>query len=471
MKEFVEHNIFQIIASVSAEIGHKSYVIGGYVRDKILNRKDPKDIDIVTDKDGIELAQAVARRIGKVKVNIFKTYGTAQIKTKEWELEFVGARKESYGPDSRNPRVIPGTLQDDQERRDFTVNALAISLNVEDFGSLVDPFGGLEDLEKGILRTPLDPGVTYSDDPLRMMRAIRFATQLNFSIEKKSLEAISTHSERLSIITAERIKDEFNKIMLAPRPSTGLHLLFETGLLQQFIPELCALQGVEEIEGKLHKDNFHHTLEVVDNISLTTDKLWLRYAALLHDIGKSITKSFVEGTGWTFHNHEFVGSKKVHRIFRRMKLPLGEPLRYVEKLIRLSSRPIAIGNKESTDSAARRLLFEAGDDIEDLMLLCEADITTKNEKKKKKYLHNFQQVREKLKEVEEKDHIRNFQPPISGEEIMRTFDLKPGREIGTLKEAIKEAILEGTIRNTYEDAFDFMLKMGREMGLEEIKRN
>lgn len=466
MKEFVSHKIFGTIADAAQEIGVDAYVIGGYVRDKILKRKEPKDIDIVAVGKGIELAQKVGEKLGKQKINIFKNFGTAQLKHKDTELEFVGARKESYDRGSRKPVVEDGTLEDDQNRRDFTINALAISLNTKDFGTLLDPFGGIEDLKSGLIRTPLDPDITYSDDPLRMMRAIRFASQLQFKIDDNSFNSIIRNKDRIKIISAERITEELNKIMLSSKPSIGLRLLQESGLMAHILPEITALKGVEEIEGQLHKDNFYHTLQVVDNISENTDKLYLRYAALFHDIGKPVSKKFVANIGWTFHHHEFIGAKMVAKVFRRMKLPLGEPLKYVQKIVQLSSRPIAVSEENATDSAARRLLFDAGNDIEDLMLLCEADITTRNEKKKKRFLQNFQEVRERLKEVEENDKIRNWQPPVDGQLIMETFDIKPGREIGILKEAIKEAILEGDIPNSKEAAFDFMMEEAKKLGLE-----
>ncbi len=465
MKDLVTGEIFRTIGAAADELGVDAYVIGGYVRDHILKRNNPKDIDIVAIGKGIELAQKVADRLSRSKVTVFKNFGTAQVLHGGYELEFVGARKESYRQESRKPIVEDGTLEDDQNRRDFTINALAIGLNEHNLGELLDPFEGIKDLNEGIIRTPLDPAVTYSDDPLRMMRAIRFATQLHFKIEAQSLAAIREQHQRIEIISMERITQELHRIMLSPKPSIGLRLLFETGLLPHFLPEVADLQGVEEVGGQLHKDNFYHTLQVVDNISQHTDNLYLRYAALFHDIGKPVTKKFQSGTGWTFHHHEFVGAKMVKKVFKRLRLPLGAELRYVQKMVQMSSRPIAVTNDEATDSAARRLLFDAGNDIEDLMLLCEADITTQNEKKKKRFLKNFQAVREKLKEVEEKDKIRNWQPPIDGTEIMQTFGLTPGPEIGILKEAIKEAILEGNISNDYEEARAFMLMRGKELGL------
>ena len=464
-KEAIKSDIFSIITRASEILEVKTYVIGGFVRDYILQRGVAKDIDIVTVGNGIALAKKVASLLpNKPKVQVFKTYGTAMLVYKDMELEFVGARKESYAEDSRNPEVSVGTLEDDQNRRDFTINALAISLHKNDYGTLLDPFNGLKDLEKGIIKTPLNPDITYSDDPLRMMRAIRFATQLNFEIEENSLLAITKNASRLSIITKERIVVELNKIIEATQPSIGFLLLEKTNLLEMILPELIALKGVEEVEGQKHKDNFYHTLEVVDNISKATEDTWLRWAALLHDIGKAPTKRFDKKVGWTFHAHEFVGSKMVYKLFKRLKMPLNLKMKFVQKLVLLSSRPIVLAS-EVTDSAVRRLIFDTGDDIEALMTLCEADITTKNPKKFERYHKNFQNVREKIKEVEERDHIRNFQPPISGEEIMKTFNLQPCREIGQLKEAIKEAILEGEIPNDHQASYDYMLQKGKELGL------
>ena len=458
--------LFKIISKVAQEKNQTVYIVGGYVRDLLMQRKAPTDIDFVTEQSGIELAKAVGKELGDLKVSVFKTYGTAMIKYKDLDLEFVGARKESYSENSRKPAVETGTLEDDQKRRDFTVNALAISLNAENFGELIDPFNGREDMQNKILKTPLEPAQTYSDDPLRMMRAIRFASVLHFNIEENSLEAIKQEAERIKIVSMERIMVEFNKIMLSEKPSVGLKLMEETTLLEKIIPELTALKGIEEVEGQTHKDNFWHTLEVVDNISKNTDKLWLRWAALLHDIGKAPTKKFVEKIGWTFHGHEFLGSKMVKNLFTKLKLPLGTDMKYVQKMVKLSSRPIALIDDGTSDSALRRLLFDAGEDLEDLFTLCKADITTKNASKQEKFKKNFEYVAKKIKEVEEKDHIRNFQPPISGEEIMELFNLKPGREIGILKEKVKEAILEGIIANDKDEARNFVIKEAKLLGLE-----
>ena len=465
-KDAIDASIFNYISKASELLNVKSYVIGGFVRDYLLERGTAKDVDIVAIGSGIELAQKVAELLPtKPKVQVFKTYGTAMLRYKDLEVEFVGARKESYSEESRNPEVSVGTLQDDQNRRDFTINALALSLNKEDFGLLLDPFKGVDDMKSKIIRTPLEPNVTYSDDPLRMMRAIRFASQLNFTIEENSLKAISENSSRLKIITRERIVDELNKIMLSIKPSVGFLLLESTDLLKQILPELMALKGVEEVEGQKHKDNFYHTLEVVDNISENTNDVWLRWAALLHDIGKAPTKKFHKKIGWTFHAHEFVGSKMVFKLFKRLKMPLNNKMKFVQKMVLLSSRPIVLAS-EVTDSAVRRLIFDAGNDIDSLMTLCEADITTKNPNKFRRYHKNFELVRRKIKEVEERDHVRNFQPPISGELIMKTFDLEPCREIGQLKEAIKNAILDGVIPNEYDASFTFMIEKGKSLGLE-----
>jgi putative nucleotidyltransferase with HDIG domain len=464
-KEALTAEIFSVISKAAESLQVKTYVIGGYVRDFMLERGGVKDIDIVAVGSGIELAKEVANLLPyKPKVQVFKTYGTAMLRFKDVEIEFVGARKESYSEDSRNPEVCEGTLEDDQNRRDFTINALALSLNKEDFGLLLDPFGGVSDMGSKILKTPLDPDITYSDDPLRMMRAIRFATQLNFTIEKESLEAISKNVERIEIITKERMVDELHKIMRSKTPSVGFLLLEKTGLLERVLPELTDLKGVDEQEGQKHKDNFYHTLEVVDNISKQTEDLWLRWAALLHDIGKAPTKKFHKKIGWTFHAHEFVGSKMVFKLFKRLKMPLNHKMKFVQKLVLLSSRPIVLAS-DVTDSAVRRLIFDTGDDLDSLMTLCEADITTKNPVKFKKYHQNFKIVRDKIKEVEERDHVRNFEPPISGELIMKTFHMKPCREIGQIKEVIKEAILDGDIPNEYEPAYKLMLSHGAKLGL------
>jgi len=463
-KEAISSEIFSVISKASKQIQIDSYVIGGFVRDFFLKRGNAKDIDIVAIGSGIDLALATSKLLpNKPKVQVFKTYGTAMLRYKDVEIEFVGARKESYSQDSRNPDVIEGTLKDDQNRRDFTINALALSLNEANYGELLDPFNGIEDLKNKIIKTPLNPDTTYSDDPLRMMRAIRFASQLNFEIEKDSLSAISKNSKRLQIITRERIVDELNKIMLSSKPSIGFLLLEETKLLVQILPELIDLKGVEEVEGQKHKDNFYHTLEVVDNISENTNDVWLRWAALLHDIGKAPTKKFSKKVGWTFHAHEFVGSQMVYKLFKRLKMPLNNKMKFVQKMVLLSSRPIVLAT-EVTDSAIRRLVFDAGDDMNSLMILCEADITTKNAKKFKRYHKNFEIVRKKIKQVEERDKVRNFQPPVSGEEIMQAFNLKPCKEIGQIKEAIKEAILDGKIPNEHQASYDFMIEKGQQLG-------
>jgi len=465
----IDHDIFTEITCAADDLGLETFVIGGYVRDYLLQRGEAKDIDIVTVGSGIQLAKKVASLLPKnPKVQVFKTYGTAMLRYGDLEVEFVGARKESYHKESRNPVVENGSLQDDQNRRDFTINALAIGLSSGNRGELLDPFNGILDLERGILRTPLDPDITYSDDPLRMMRAIRFASQLDFMIERKSMEAITGNCERIKIITRERIVDELHKIMLCDKPSKGFILMEKTGLLPLILPELTALKGIEEKEGQTHKDNFYHTLEVVDNISKNTEDLWIRWAALLHDIGKAPTKRFDKKIGWTFHGHEFVGSKMVYKLFKRLKMPLNDKMKFTQKLVLMSSRPIVIAEDFVTDSAVRRLLFDAGDHLDSLMTLCEADITTKNPRRYKRYHHNFQLVRDKIKEVEERDHVRKFQPPVSGEEIMKTFGLKPSREIGIIKDAIKEAILEGEIPNDHEKAHEFMIKKGLAIGLKVV---
>lgn len=461
----LDHSVFKVISKAASILNIESYVIGGFVRDYILQRGDAKDIDVVAVGSGIELAKEVSKLLPKKpKISIFKNYGTAMLRADEIELEFVGARKESYEENSRNPAVEGGTLEDDQNRRDFTINAMALSLQDENFGALLDPFNGIQDLKDKIIRTPLDPDITYSDDPLRMLRAIRFATQLNFKIEEKSFEAITRNSDRIKIISKERIVDELHKILASPKPSIGFAILNKTKLLPYILPELAALKGVDDVEGQRHKDNFWHTLEVVDNIAKTTDNVWLRWAALLHDIGKAPTKKFDKKVGWTFHGHEFIGAKMVYKLFKRLKMPLNEKMKFVQKMILMSSRPIVIAS-DVTDSAVRRLIFDAGEHVENLMTLCEADITTKNPQKFKKYHNNFKLVRDKIVEVEARDHVRNFQPPISGEEIMKAYNLKPSREIGLIKDAIKEAILEGTITNDYNEAYQFMLEKGASLGL------
>ncbi|WP_221621363.1 CCA tRNA nucleotidyltransferase [Breznakibacter xylanolyticus] len=465
MKEHLKHPVFKTASQLADEMNVEAYVIGGFVRDLFLNRPS-KDIDIVVIGSGIELAERVAQRMGGLRVNVFKTFGTAMIRHRDTEIEFVGARKESYSPDSRKPDVAPGSLEDDQNRRDFTINALALGLNKHNFGQLLDPFGGKEDLDNQIIRTPLDPDITFSDDPLRMMRGIRFATQLGFHIEEATFEAIARNKERIHIISRERIIDEMNKIVMAPRPSIGFKLLEKTGLLAIIFPELQALKGVDSVNGRAHKDNFYHTLAVLDQLAPHSDDLWLRWAALLHDIAKPRTKRYDPKLGWTFHSHNFVGEKMVPDIFKRLKLPLNEKMKFVQKLVGLHMRPIVLSEEVVTDSAVRRLLFEAGDDIDALMTLCEADITSKNEDKVKKFLRNFKVVRRKLREIEEKDKVRNFQPPVSGEEIMAHFALPPCREIGLLKTAIKDAILDGIIENDREQAWAFMLKTAAELGVE-----
>ena len=465
-KQALNNKIFEVISQASQELNLESYVIGGYVRDLILKRDFKKDIDIVAVGSGIELALKVSEILpNKPKVQVFKNYGTAMLRYKDIDIEFVGARKESYNQDSRNPVVENGTLEDDQNRRDFTINALALSLNKNSYGDLVDPFDGLIDIENKTLKTPLNPDITFSDDPLRMLRGIRFATQLNFEIESESLISITKNAERIKIISGERIVDELNKILSTAKPSIGFLLLYKTGLLDLILPELTALNNVEEIEGHTHKNNFYHTLEVVDNICPNTDDVWLRWSALLHDIGKAPTKRFTKKQGWTFHGHEFLGGKMAKKIFERLHMPLNHKMKFVQKMVMMSSRPIVLSQEMVTDSAVRRLVFDAGEDVENLMTLCEADITTKNPNKFKKYHSNFEIVRKKIIEVEERDQVRNFQPPISGEEIMTLFDLKPSKEIGILKEAIKEAILEGEIPNEYHAAYQFMIKRAAKIGL------
>jgi putative nucleotidyltransferase with HDIG domain len=462
----LNNKIFGIITEASELLNLESYVIGGFVRDLLLNRTAKNDIDIVAVGSGIELALKVSELLPKKpKVQIFKNYGTAMLRFEDTDIEFVGARKESYNFDSRNPLVEDGTLEEDQNRRDFTINALALSLNKNNFGALIDPFGGLADLELKIIKTPLDPDVTFSDDPLRMMRGIRFASQLNFEIETASFASITKNKDRIAIISGERIVEELNKILMTDKPSTGFLLLYKSGLLDYILPELTALNQVEEIEGHTHKNNFYHTLEVVDNITPNTSDVWLRWAALLHDIGKAPTKRFNKKQGWTFHGHEFLGGKMVKKIFERLHMPLNQKMKFVQKMVIMSSRPIVLAQDEVTDSAVRRLVFDAGEEVDDLMTLCEADITTKNPTKFKKYHNNFDLVRQKIIEVEERDHVRKFQPPISGEQIMELFNLQPGREIGSLKEAVKEAILEGHIPNEFDAALAFVTKKAIKMGL------
>jgi len=469
LSEHLQNNIFKLVGAVADKMGVDTYVVGGYVRDILLGRPS-KDIDFVCVGSGVELAQAVNDELGgNLPFTVFKSFGTAMIKSGDLELEFVGARKESYQRDSRKPIVEDGTLEDDQNRRDFTINAMAISLNKESYGELIDPFNGQADLAARNIRTPLAPEVTFSDDPLRMMRAIRFATQLNFDIEPDTFEAITKMAERIQIVSMERVTDELNKIILAKKPSYGFKLLFYAQLLDKIFPEMVALQGVQTIEDKSHKDNFYHTLQVLDNICENTDDLWLRWAAILHDIAKPATKRFNKKVGWTFHGHEDKGARMVPGIFRRMKLPLGAEMKKVQKLVRLHLRPIPLVRDEITDAAIRRLLFEAGEDTDDLMMLCRADITSKNQNKVKRFLQNFDTVEERMREVEEKDKIRNFQPVITGEVIMNTFKVAPGRLVGEIKEALKEAVLEGKIQNEYDQAFDLMVKLGRERGLEVVK--
>ena len=465
----LKNPIFKIIAQASQELNLDSYVIGGFVRDFLLQRDFKKDIDIVAIGSGIDLALKVSELLpNKPKVQVFKNYGTAMLRYKEIDVEFVGARKESYNNESRNPIVENGTLEDDQNRRDFTINSLAFSLNTRNYGDLVDPFNGLVDLENKLLRTPLNPDITYSDDPLRMLRGIRFSTQLDFEIEAESLTAIERNKERINIISGERIVEELNKILSTDKPSIGFLHLYKTGLLEIILPELTALNNVEEIEGHTHKNNFYHTLEVVDNICPNTEDVWLRWSALLHDIGKAPTKKFTKKQGWTFHGHEFLGGKMAKKIFERLHMPLNNKLKFVQKMVMMSSRPIVLAQEIVTDSAVRRLVFDAGEDVDDLMTLCEADITTKNPAKFKKYHNNFDVVRKKIIEVEERDHVRQFQPPISGEQIMELFNLKPSREIGMLKEAVKEAILDGKIPNEYQAAYDFVLKRAEKLGLQKV---
>ena len=464
--EAIQENVFRTLGQAAEELGLPAYVIGGYVRDFFLKRGQKKDIDVVAIGSGISLAQKVQGLLPQsTKVSVFKNFGTAMVKTDDLELEFVGARKESYDRNSRKPVVEDGTLEDDQNRRDFTINAMAFSLNKNTFGALLDPFDGMGDLHKKIIRTPLDPDITYSDDPLRMLRAIRFAAQLNFTIEPGSFESIKRNAHRIKIISNERIVTELHKIMSCEEPSFGFLLLEKTGLLQLIMPELIALKGIEEVEGQKHKDNFYHTLEVVDNISRNTEDVWLRWSALLHDIGKAPTKKFSKKVGWTFHGHEFKGSKMVYHLFKRLKMPLNDKMKFVQLMVRMSSRPIAVIDETATDSAVRRLVHDAGEHIEDLMTLCEADITTKNPRRFQQYHNNFKQVRDKIVEVEERDHLRNFQQQVTGEEIMKAFDLKPCREIGQIKTSIKDSILDGMIPNEHHAAYEFMIKKGKSLGL------
>ena len=469
MKECLNIPIFKIISAIATEENVKAFVIGGFVRDCIL-KQPSKDIDIVVLGNGIDFAGKVAKRAGRKKLSVFKNFGTAMLKAGDFEVEFVGARKESYRYESRKPIVEDGSLEDDQNRRDFTINAMAISLNKSDYGELTDPFGGIEDLENKIIRTPADPGATFSDDPLRMMRAIRFATRLGFQIESRCFNSIRENRERIKIVSAERITDELNKIIMTPKPSVGFLMLEATGMLEIIFPEFQALKGVDESDGQRHKDNFYHTLQVLDNIAMVSDNLWLRWSAVLHDIAKPLTKKFEPGLGWTFHGHEFLGSKMVPSIYRRFRLPLHESMRYVQKLVLLHLRPIVLSQELVTDSAIRRLLFDAGDDIEDLMTLCEADITSKNPEKVKRHLSNFRKVREKMVELEERDSIRNFEPPVSGDNIQDAFGIKPCREIGIIKNHIKDAILDGIIPNDFSAAWDLMVEKGKELGLS-LKKN
>ncbi len=465
LEKYLSHPVFKVISETISSKNQQAFVIGGFVRDIFLNRPS-KDIDIVTVGSGIELAEEVAQKIdNSIQVTVFRNFGTAMFKYKDWEIEFVGARKESYNRNSRKPIVENGSLKDDQLRRDFTINALAISLHKDNYGELLDPFNGLQDLNDGIIRTPLDQDLTFSDDPLRMIRAIRFATQLDFIICQESLNAITKNNKRIEIVSHERISDELHKILMSKKPSKGFFLLDKTSLLPYFLAELQNLKGIEERDGKGHKDNFLHSLKVLDNVAEKSDNLWLRWAALLHDIGKAPVKKFEKGKGWTFHGHDFVGKKMVTKVFKKLKMPLNEKMKYVQKLVLLHLRPIVLAKDVVTDSAVRRLLYDAGDDIEDLMILAEADITSKSQYKIKKFLNNFQLVRQKLKDVEERDTIRNFQPPVSGEEIMSTFNLKPCKQVGDIKNAIKDAILDGVIRNNYKEAYQFMLEKAKEMGL------
>lgn len=470
MKHALTHPVFEWVKTSANSLNQPTFVVGGFVRDLLIGRSC-KDIDFVTIGDGMLLAQAVAKSLpGVHTVNYFKTFGTAHIRFDDWDFEFVGARKESYSTNSRKPSVMPGSLQEDQERRDFTINALAIGLNESDFGNLIDPFNGIQDIKNRILRTPLAPETTFSDDPLRMMRAVRFASQLNFEIEENTFEGICNTRDRIKIVSAERISDELNKIILSPKPSVGFKLLFDSGLLYLIFPEMTDLHGVEVVNGQSHKDNFYHTLQVLDQVAELTDNLWLRWAAILHDIAKPRTKAYNEVEGWTFHGHEFVGMKMVKHIFNRMKLPLDHKMKYVQKLVLLHLRPIALTKEIVTDSAIRRLIFDAGEELEDLMLLCRCDITSKNEKKVARFLSNLKMVEQKIIDVEERDRIRQFQPEVSGEEIMELFGLKPSKEVGMIKNALKDAVLDGQIRNNREEAINFVLTKGKELGLESVKQ-
>ncbi len=470
MKKCLNDEIFSVIGDMAEEENMPAFVIGGYVRDCILGR-DTHDIDIVVQGSGIEFARKFARSLGEnIPVSIFRNFGTAMVKYREKEIEFVGARKESYRRDSRKPVVEDGTLEDDQNRRDFTINAMAISLNKDNFGELVDPFNGLKDIENKVLKTPLEPAQTFSDDPLRMMRAIRFAAELGFSIEEETFKGIKQSAFRINIVSKERITDELNRILLTVKPSVGLILLNETGLMPLIFAEFQELKGVHEENGQRHKDNFYHTIQVVDNVSVVSDDLWLRWAAMLHDIGKPVTKRYDNESGWTFHGHDFIGSKMVSHIFRTLKLPLNEKMKFVQKMVLLHLRPIALSPEGVSDSAIRRLVFDAGEDLEDLMMLCEADITSKKEKTVRRHLRNFQTVREKVELLEEKDSIRNFQPPITGEEIMEIFGLPPSKPVGVIKDMIKEAILDGIIRNDYKEAYELMIEKGKELGYKPVKK-
>ncbi|MBL7138465.1 MAG: HD domain-containing protein [Bacteroidales bacterium] len=466
MIPYLNHPVFEVISTVSGILGQPAFVIGGFVRDLLLKRDHKQDIDIVVLGSGIDFAHAVAARLGgDIPVKFFKNFGTAMIRYKGWKVEFVGARKESYRSNSRKPLVEDGTLEDDQNRRDFTINAMALDLRAESFGNLINPFHGREDLDRKLIRTPLDPDITFSDDPLRMMRAIRFATQLNFSIDPTCYRAISRNASRLDIVSPERITDELTMIVAAPVPSRGFLMLEETGILKQIFPEMMGLKGSEIIDGRGHKDNFLHTLAVLDNVATVSSDLWLRWAAILHDIAKPLTKKFVPGTGWTFHAHDFKGAKMVPRIFRKLRLPMNEKMKFVEKLVLLHLRPISLAEDIVTDSAVRRLLFDAGDDIDDLMCLCEADITSKNPQKVRRFLENFVIVRQKLKEIEERDRLRNWQPPVSGDLIMKTFGIPPSKQVGIIKDAIREAILDGEIPNEFDAAYEFMIRQGEKIGL------